>query len=201
MRIIGITGGVGSGKTELLSYIRGKYRCQIILADEVAHKVKEPGESCYMKLITLLGKEILSEDGTINRKKMAEKIFSDELLLRCVNELIHPAVKQYILNEIEKAEEKSDLDFLFIEAALLIEDGYLGIVDELWYIFAREEVRRARLRDSRAYSDEKITGILNKQLSEEEYKKNCKVLIDNSGDLQETFLQIDRKLEEYLWQR
>lgn len=198
MRIIGITGGIGTGKTEVLSYIRKKYNCEIILADEVAHKVKEPGERCYAGLIELLGKEILLDNGEIDRTKMAEIIFADEALLLKVNELIHPAVKQYISDRINKAAARQAIDFLFIEAALLIEDGYMDIVDELWYIYADEEVRRIRLRQHRHYSDEKITGILSRQLSEEQYKRHCRVLIDNSGSIQETYRQINEKLEEYL---
>lgn len=198
MKIIGITGGIGAGKTEVLSYIRSKYNCEIILADEVAHKVKEPGESCYAELIQLLGKEIAEPDGRIDRKAMAEKIFADESLLIKVNGLIHPAVKKYILKRIDEAAALQKTDFLFIEAALLIEDGYMDIADELWYIFAKEDIRRERLKRSRGYSDEKIKGILSRQLSEEEYIRHCKVFIDNSGNLQETYKQIDEKLEEYL---
>ena len=80
-----------------------------------------------------------------------------------VNSIIHPAVKEWILKEIHSENEKNELDFLFIEAALLIEDGYLNIVDEMWYIYAREEVRRARLKTSRNYSDEKIDAIMQSQ--------------------------------------
>lgn len=198
MRIIGITGGIGSGKTEVLSYMEKKYNCRVILADEVAHKVKEPGQMCYDALVALLGTEILNPDGRINKAEMAAKIFAEEALLKQVNALIHPAVKTYILNAIKTAEEEGSLDFLFIEAALLIEDGYENIVDELWYIYAGESVRRSRLKASRAYSDGKISDILERQMPEAEYRKHCRVVIDNGGDLQDTYKQIDRKLEEYL---
>ena len=199
MKIIGITGGVGSGKTEVLAYIGKQYNCEVILADEVAHKVKEPGQRCYQELVKLLGEGILAADGQIDREAMAKVIFCDERVLKQVNGLIHPAVKEYILDAIKKAKEEEKLDFLFIEAALLIEDGYESIVDELWYIYSGETVRRSRLKASRNYSDEKIAGILAKQLSEAEYRKHCRVVIDNSGDLQDTYRQIDKKLEEYLW--
>lgn len=198
MKIIGITGGIGSGKTQALAYIGKKYNCRVLLADEVAHKVKEPGQECHQALAKLLGPEILMPDGQIDRAAMAEKIFSDETLLREVNGLIHPAVKKYILSAIERARGEEGLDFLFIEAALLIEDGYGEIVDELWYIYAPEPVRRERLKQSRSYSEEKITGIFGRQLSEAEYRKHCRTVIDNGGGLADTYRQIDRKLEEYL---
>ena len=163
MKVIGITGGVGAGKSALLTYIAEHYNCKIVLADEVAHKVKEPGTVCYEKLVALLSEEILNEDGTIHKSKMAEKIFASEEILEQVNAIIHPAVKEWILREIEKERNNGELDFFFVEAALLIEDGYLYIVDEMWYIYAREEVRRARLKASRNYSDEKIDSIFAKQ--------------------------------------
>lgn len=201
MRIIGITGGVGSGKSAVLSYIANKYNCKVILADEVAHKVKEPGEKCYTRLIELLSDEILEADGTINKAKMADKIFSSEELLEKVNAIIHPAVKEYIVAMIKEEKEKGKLDYLFIEAALLIEDGYIEIVDEMWYIYASEKVRRERLRTTRHYSDEKINAIMEKQLSEEEFRKHCKVVIDNGGNLENTYQQIDRKLGDDTWQK
>ncbi len=198
MRTIGITGGVGSGKTKVLAYIKDKYNCEVILADEVAHKIKEPGERCYSALVDLLGQGVLAPDGKIDKGKMAEKIFGDKDLLEKVNGLMHPMVKEYILEKIRLHKEEGKIDFLLIEAALLIEDGYADIVDELWYIHAGEGTRRQRLKASRHYSEEKIAGILRRQLTEEEFRSHCQTVIDNSGALADTYGQIDRKLEEYL---
>lgn len=200
MKVIGITGGVGAGKSAVLSYIRENYNCRILLADEAAHLVKEPGQPCYEKLVTLLSKDILNEDKTINKLKMAEKIFASDDVLLQVNKIIHPAVKNLILNAIAEERKRNVHDFFFIEAALLIEDGYLEIVDEMWYIYAREDVRRQRLRNSRNYSDEKINSIMDSQLKEEEFRKHCRVVIDNSNALTDACRQIDEKLGEYLWQ-
>lgn len=196
MKVIGITGGVGSGKSALLSYIKGKYDCEIILADEAAHRVKEPGQPCYQKLIELLTDDILNEDGTINKKEMAAKIFESDELLEKVNAIIHPAVKEMVLQEITRLKKEGNTCFFFIEAALLIECGYLNIVDEMWYIYAREDIRRKRLKESRNYTDEKINAIMDSQLKEEEFRKYCKVVIDNSGSLEDAYEQIDRELGE-----
>lgn len=198
MRVIGITGGVGAGKTAVLSYISAHYNCRVLLADEAAHQVKEKGQPCYQKLVALLTEDILDKDGEINKQKMAEKIFASGELLAQVNELIHPAVKQLILDTIAEEKQKRQHDFLFIEAALLIENGYLEILDEIWYIYAREEVRRKRLKEARGYTDEKISAIMEKQLAEEEFRSCCSVVIDNSDSLTASCEQIDRKLGEYL---
>ncbi len=201
MKIIGITGGVGAGKTKLLGYVEKHYRCRIILADEVAHLLEEPGQKCHMELVKLLGEGILNPDGTIDKKRMAEKIFVGGDVLKRVNDIVHPAVKEYILREIEREKELKESDFLFVEAALLIEDGYDKILDELWYVHAEPEARRSRLKEGRAYSDEKIDGILKEQLSEEEFRRHCGAVIDNSGSLADACRQIDEKLEEYLCQK
>ena len=194
MKTIGITGGVGCGKSRILEYIKDNYNCRIIIADDVANEIKEPGQMCYQPLIDLLGERILGEDKRIDKKKMASEIFKDENLLQKVNDIIHPAVKDYILDNIEIEKEKGKIDYLFIEAALLIECGYNVYVDEMWYIYAKESVRRERLKNSRGYSDEKIDSIMTAQLSEEGYRKGSDKCIDNSLKFENTVKQIQKLL-------
>jgi len=200
MRFIGITGGVGAGKSKILGYIQKHYRCEIYLADEVAHLVKQPGTECYRALLRLLGQDVAGADGQIDRKVMADKIFADPELLEQVNEIIHPAVKLYLLERLEAARNAGDAELFFVEAALLIETGYCALVDEMWYIYADEAVRRDRLRKLRGYSDEKIARIMSRQLTEEHFRKNCDFVIDNSGSFEESCGQIDKKLEAFTWQ-
>lgn len=197
---IGITGGIGAGKTEILSYIGKHYKCEIYLADQVAHEVKKPGTECFRALIDLLGREILASDGQIDKGRMAEKIFGDSSLLEKVNGIIHPAVKEYLLEHLEKAREAGEVELFFVEAALLIECGYRKLVDEMWYIYADENVRRNRLKQARGYSGKKIESIMSKQLSEQKFRENCDFIIDNSGTLADSYRQIDRKLEAFTWQ-
>ena len=195
MKVIGITGGIGAGKSELLSYISAHYRCRIILSDQVANEVKEKGTACYDAIVELLGKSVLEPDGEISRNRMAARIFADKALLTKVNAILHPAVNTFIMDTIEEEREKKEMDYLFIEAALLIESGYEHVVDQMWYIYAPDEIRRKRLKESRGYPDEKITKILEKQLSEEAFRAHCDVVIDNSADLAHAYLQIDKELE------
>lgn len=199
MRFIGITGGVGAGKSELLAYIKTHYYCEIYLADEVAHLVKEKGTACYERLRELLGDGILRPDGEIDRGAMAERIFGDEELLKQVNQIIHPAVQEYLLQRLEEAGNNPEVELFFVEAALLIEAGYRELVDELWYIHADADVRRERLERSRQYGPEKIANIMSRQLSEEQFRTSCDFVIDNSGGLEESFRQIDKKLEAFSW--
>ena len=192
MLTIGVTGGVGAGKSTVLNYIKDNYRAEIILADDYGNKVKEPGEECYAKIVELLGEGILSSpNGLIDREKMAKAIFADEELRRRVNDIIHPAVIKKILEDVEAIRAGGRADYCLIEAALLIESGIYREFDKLMYIYADENVRRARLRASRGYSDAKIDSIMSTQLSDEEFRSYADVVIDNSGDSQTTYEQID----------
>lgn len=199
MRFIGITGGIGAGKSEILQYIRQHYKCEIYLADEVAHLVKRKGTECFGQLVELLGEEVVGADGEIDKAVMAAKIFADAQVLATVNAIVHPAVRQFLLDRLQEAQAKGEVELFFVEAALLIEAGYGELVDELWYIYAKEDIRRERLRSARGYSDEKISNILRSQLEEAEYRKHCDFVIDNSGALIDSFKQIDKKLEAYQW--
>ena len=188
---------MGAGKSSVLKYIGDNYNCKVVFSDDVANEIKMKGYPAYDELIRVLGKEILGDDGEIDRKKMAAAIFNDAKKLEKVNKILHPAVNTFIINIIDEEKLKNRLDFVFVEAALLIENGYKDIVDELWYVYADEATRRKRLKDSRGYSDEKIDGILEQQLNDETYRLNSDFVIDNSKDLDSAGEQINKKLGEW----
>ena len=195
LRVIGITGGVGAGKSEVLRIISENCNCRIIIADEIAKELEGKGGICYGPLRELMGDGILDEELRIDPKKMAAAIFADEELLAKVNEIIHPAVKDEILRIIDETQAEGIYDYLFIEAALLIEDGYDLICDELWYVYAPEGIRRRRLSLSRGYSDEKITSIMKSQLDDEIFRKYCSVVINNDKDVETVKEQIVKILD------
>ncbi len=195
MRTIGVTGGVGSGKSVVLDYLRDRYGARLIVADDVARQLEEPGAACYNELLELLGREVLGSDGYFDNKKFAAAIFSDEKKLAAVNAIVHPEVRKYILSEMEK-EEKRGCRYFVAEAALLIEEHYDEVLDELWYIFVPENIRRERLKSSRGYSDEKIDSIFEAQLSEREFREHCIYVIDNGSSLTETYRQIDELMDK-----
>ena len=183
MKFIGITGGVGAGKSAILEYIAEHYNAKVMLADEIAHDLMMPGTKCYDTIKEAFGAEdIFLQDGSFDRLKMAQVIFSDETKREQMNGIVHPA--------------KGALDFLILEAALLIEEHYDEICDELWYIYTSEENRRERLRENRGYSDEKIDGIFASQLTEEEYRRHCVKVIDNNGSVEDTNLQLVKIFNE-----
>ncbi len=194
MKILGITGGVGSGKSAVLDDLQNRYHAYILKADELANSLKKKGEDGYRSIVELLGKDILGDDDEIDNKKMAQRIFSDPEALAKVNDILHPIVKEHILRTIEQKRAEGTTKLFVLEAALLLEEGYDQIVDEMWYIYADTATRAERLRQSRGYSDEKIQSIMAKQLSEEDFRKGCDVVIDNSGTMEDTRKQIDRAI-------
>lgn len=197
MKIIGITGGVGAGKSTVLDYIKSIADCKIIFTDDLAKDLCVKGEVCYEPLVKLLSKNVLLENGEIDRKKMAAMIYADESLRNGVNSIIHPAVYKRIVEIAEQEKEKGEIRFLFIEAALLIECGYNDFVDEMWYIYASDSVRRERLKESRGYTDERIDGIFKSQLSDGQFRSGSDFVIDNSGDPEKTYSQIRERIGLY----
>ena len=195
MKIIGITGGVGSGKSRVLSYIEESFDCVICQADHVAWELQKPGEKGYLEIVKHFGNDILNEDGTICRPELGKIVFSDEKELQVLNAIMHPAVKEAIKEKILVEAQKGTSLFV-LEAALLIEEHYDEICDELWFIYTDEQIRRERLKVSRSYTDEKIDSMMKTQLSEDVFRKKCKVVIDNSEDFEYTCVQIQEAIKK-----
>lgn len=195
MKIIGITGGIGSGKSTVLAYMEEAYRAYILQTDQIARKLQEPDQNCYKEIIRLFGKEILQEDGWIDRNKLGNLVFADREKLSLLNQIVHPAVKDCVKREIQHA-QKEGVELVLIESALLLEDHYEELCDELWYIYAREEVRTKRLKESRNLKDEKIRKIMDSQAEEKVFRTSCDVTIDNSDLFCKTKEQIMKAMKE-----
>lgn len=195
MKFIGITGGVGAGKSAILDYLKNKPDTKVMLADEIAHELMVPGTQCYDKLKAEFGTEdIYQKDGFFDRIKLAQVIFSDDEKRKKLNGIVHPAVRKYVIGQAAYERKEGKIKLLVLEAALLIEEHYDEICDELWYIYTSEENRRIRLKKQRNYSDEKINEIFNSQLTDEKFRKACRVVIDNNGTIEAAEAQIEAAL-------
>lgn len=154
MKVLGITGQVGAGKSTILAYLEEKYRAKVIQADQVGHLVMEPDTSCYKQICSLFGEQIpggRSED--LTGKKLGAIVFADQEKLAMLNAIVHPAVKEYIRTAVYLEKQKACVPFVVVEAALLLEEHYDEICDEIWYIYVDDAARRVRLKQSRGYSD------------------------------------------------
>ncbi len=191
MIILGITGGVGSGKSKILYELESEYNAFVIEADKLAHKLMEPGEVIYNKIVECFGRDILedNEPYSINRAKLGEIVFENEDKLKMLNSISHPLVKEKII-ELIKHHKSFDTKLFVIEAALLIEDGYTEICDEIWYIWVDQEERIKRLMNSRGYTRKKCFSIINNQKDDSYYKNYTNRTIDNSKSFDYTAKQL-----------
>ena len=197
MRIIGITGGVGAGKSEVLDYLARAYEATVVQADEVGYLLMRPGTEVYRKILEQFSSAVLKDKSQeLDRQVLADLVYTDARLKKKLEQIVHPAVKEYIKKDILK-ERQAETEVYVIEAALQLEDQYEEISDEIWYIYAEEEVRRERLHRERGYTNERINQIFAQQLSEEEFSEGCDFEVDNSGTLEETQKQIDRRMQQY----
>ena len=196
MITIGITGGVGAGKSTVLDFLAEKYQAYVMKADEIGHLVMEPGQECYEPVIALFGKQIIKDDKTIDRRQVSDVVFSHPDMLERLNEIIHPAVKRYIRRQLELKRQQGQ-KICVVEAALLLEDHYQQFCDTIWYIHTDQEIRIRRLMENRGYTREKSISIIASQAPEEFFRANSDYVVVNNTDLKETWQQIEEGIRKY----
>lgn len=193
MKVIGITGGVGSGKSRVLAYLEEAYGAVICQMDETARSLQKKGTRCFERIVEVFGHEILDAQGELDRAALGSIVFASEEKLAQLNGIVHPEVIRHVAKDIQ-SKEAQGRSLYVVEAALLPDVGK-ELCDELWYIYAKESVRRERLKASRGYTDEKISQMIASQPQEERFRSTCSVVIDNSGSFEDTMKQIGDRLK------
>lgn len=189
--VLGLTGGVGAGKSRILELFSHDYGAQVIQADIVARKLEDPGQPGLTGLVSLFGTGILQKDGTLDRKGFADRIFENPEALKRVNALIHPLT----WNEIKRQIRESSAELIVVEAALFDERSR-EVCQYLLYVDTQDEIRIQRLMENRGYSREKCLDIMKNQADRNDFLKLADFVIDNSGSLEEARLQIRRILKK-----
>lgn len=190
MKVVGITGGVGSGKSEVLRLLEEKFNCGVIRTDDVARDLCEPGEKSYELIVKNFGEAVLDMDGRLNRPKLASIVFEDEAKRQLLNQCTHPQVYEWVREKVREWRTKKDYSMIAVEAALMDELKEIGVCESYWYVYVKPEIRRERLRISRGYSDEKMDAIFTSQLPEAVFLNGCDVVIDNNFDLENVEKQL-----------
>lgn len=193
MKVLGITGGVGSGKSQVLEHLQKEFGATVCQLDQVAKELQKKGQPCYDQIVEAFGAGILEEQGELDRGKLAQVVFRNPEKLQKLNEIVHPEVKHWVQQDIAQ-KKNSECPLYVIEAALMPGAGYDQICQEMWYIYAAEAVRRQRLKQSRGYSEEKITSMIQAQPTEEAFRQISQVVIENSGSFEDTKKQIGELL-------
>lgn len=187
--ILGLIGGVGAGKSTVLTLLKDHYGFHIIQTDLTARQLLEPGEEAFKEVVALFGPDILGPDGRINRSEMAERMFKDPEKRRQVNDITHPLTWKAVFREAYACGSKP----VVIETALPSKE-FRDKCSEMWYLYTSEENRTVRLMESRGYSLEKSRAIMESQASEAEFRALADEVIDNNRSQEYTAGQVKRLL-------
>ena len=185
-----IFGGVGSGKSVALNYLKTAYGAEIIGMDETAHDLYEPGREGFLAVKELLGPSVIREDGTLDRGRMADLLYADREKLNKLSSLIHPLVYA----EVDRRMQASGAALTVVETALPSAERREKY-DELWYVFTPSEIRRERLMRDRGYSTERVDEIMAKQPADEVYAELSDWVLKNDGTPEDLKRKIDERLE------
>lgn len=190
MYVIGLTGGVGSGKSYVAHRLSEMYDAELLIADELGHVVMKKGTKCHEKIVKSFGKDILGSDGEIDRKKMADIIFKDNEARKRLDDIVHPEVIEYVARYID---ERKGMDGIIIfETAIMYECKCDQLCDEVWYVYVPADIRIKRLSDNRGYSVEKSRAIIANQKPDEFFTEKADRIIKNDG----SFEELDKEIRD-----
>jgi dephospho-CoA kinase len=194
MRIIGLTGGIASGKTSVAALLE-RLGAAVVDADLLAREIVEPGEPALEAIAAAFGAAVLNPDGSLNRAALAEIVFSDPASRRTLEAITHPAIRA--LGELKLAKlREQGVETVFYVAPLLIEAGNSDRVDEIWVVYLDRESQLARLMARDTMGREAALKRIASQMPMEEKKKLGRVVIDNSGTRAELEAQVLRLWRE-----
>ena len=192
-RIIGITGGIASGKSTVTEFLR-QQGYQVIDADQVVHELQEIGGRLYQALLSAFGPDILQEDGRLDRPKLGAMIFGNAELLAQSSQIQNQIIREELAGRRDLLAETED--FFFMDLPLLFELQYEDWFDQIWLVDVTKETQLSRLMTRNGLSQEEAEKRIVVQLSLREKRKRADVLIDNNGSLEETRQQIRDALQK-----
>ena len=194
MKIVGLTGGISSGKSTVSSYLK-QLKIPVIDADEVARKVVEPNSQGAREIRKTFGSDVFEEDGSLNRQKLGALIFSNAENRQKLDDLLQPLIKIMILDEIEEYRQKGE-NMIVLDLPLLFEKHYEKLCEEIIVVYIPKELQLERLMRRNQYTKQEALSRIDSQLSIEEKRKRATVLLDNQGTIQQLYQQVEQWLVE-----
>ncbi|MDH5611632.1 MAG: dephospho-CoA kinase [Gammaproteobacteria bacterium] len=178
---VGLTGGIGSGKSTV-SEIFSNLGITIIDADRIAHQLMQSGSDSFNDIRQLLGDEFININGELDRKKIAQTIFSNPQKKIALEKILHPRIKQYLLQEVERFNSKS---YIILEIPLLLESQFTDLVDRIIVVDADDDIRiqRTKQRDNR--TEEQIRCIMNHQIDRDHRLQQADDILNNNGNIED----------------
>ena len=194
-KIYGLTGGIAAGKSTILDFFK-TYGCKVYDADQIARQVVEVGSVGLKQIAEEFGQEVLNADQTLNRKKLAEIVFSDSEQLKKLNDITRPLIKKRILKIIADTKASDENTLSIFEIPLLFEGGYQQYFDGIITIYVSEEVQLKRLMNRNNLTREVALDRINSQMSMSEKRDRADFVIDNSGDLTHLADEFDKLISQ-----
>ena len=195
MLVIGLTGGIGAGKS-VVAGILGGLGAEIIDADKVGHEVYEPGTAGFRAVTEAFGEDIVGLDGRIDRGRLGALVFGNSGELERLTAIVHPLIRETVDERIAAARAIPGLKATVLEAAILLDSDWDAVTDEGWVVSAERGEVRERLAEARGLSAEEVDARANKQMSDEDRRARADVLIENRGSLDELRTQIENLWRE-----
>ena len=192
-RIIGLTGGIASGKSTVTSYLREK-GYPVIDADQVVHDLQAPGGELYQALVEHFGREVLLDTGDLNRPALAQRIFSSQKEITWSNQVQGDIIRKALARERNRLAKTEDI--FFMDIPLLIEQGYLDWFDQVWLVYVTEDTQLERLMERNALTEVQARDRLAAQMPLDEKKAFVDLVIDNNSQRNRLYQEIDRALEQ-----
>lgn len=193
MRVIGLTGGIGAGKSTVSAMLR-ELGAVVLDADKVGHSIYRAGTPGFEAVVAAFGPAIIGPDGEIDRKKLGAIVFADPAQLEKLNQIVHPLIRAAMLDQLARL-RREGVPLAVIEAAILIEAGWTALVDEVWVATAPLPVVVQRVRQRNNLTEEQVLERVRAQLSEAERLAHADVVIDTNCSLDEL-----RATVRQLWQ-
>ena len=195
MMIIGLTGGIGSGKSTVSDILK-EQGIPVVDGDLIAREVVEPHRPAYEEIVRVFGAEVLQQDGTLNRKRIGEIVFSDPEKLSMLNSITHKEIYRVILERLEYLKE-TGTSLVFLDVALLFETGFDQLTDWVWVVDAPDAVRVERIQKRDGLKEEEILKRIQSQMSRELRNTKGNLVLDNSKSREELKAQILQELKQY----
>jgi dephospho-CoA kinase len=183
MLVIGLTGGIGTGKSQVSNFLE-KLGATVISADLIGHEMVRPETEGWRDVVTAFGREILTPGGEVDRKKLGAIVFSDADSLKRLNAITHPRIYSIIEERLESLDDQGR-EVVVVEAALLFEAGWTPLVDEVWVVTAPEAQVIRRLQERNKLDEKSIRARFGAQMRQAERVKRADVIMDNGGTLEE----------------
>ena len=194
MLVIGLTGGIGTGKTEV-SRILADLGAEIVNADFLGHQAYEPHTETWRQVVEAFGEGILTETGEVDRRKLGPIVFADERALKRLNAIVHPRIRQMIVERLDEMGARG-LGAAVVEAALFIEAGWTPLADELWVTAAPEETVIERVRTRTGLDEKAIRARIDSQMPQQERLRHADVIVENDGSLDTLRERVERLWHE-----